>query len=318
MSTKKFSQFLIIFLLLGALACEDNDCPEGIDDDYSLSYSMYGGFAGASWELHIAHDGYLEVHNTFFGLGDEIESLVVADSLTSMQKAEWGQRIEDVGFNCLEENYPPINIVMDGFSHDLMVTTRGETKAVHIDANSNAPKSLEQLVWDLYYDIIHPVYHDSSTTGILFVRTIYNLLPWPFSDVVATGGAGRHILSDIDITGEITRFLNDLYYPGGVYQWSTSYCFIDDYRIYTIGYSRGDYFTFHNRDSLHNWPENISFALADIEAGGMAMEGDLYQQVRSVIGTLPNIRTNFIDSEILADSLVYSIVLWPGVPIAVQ
>lgn len=260
-----------------------------------------------SWDLHIAHDGTLEIYNNI----SVSNAYVVTDDLTADHKSGWGQRLEDVGFFCLADNYSPAETVADGFSHSMTVNNRGRTHTVYVESGSNAPAELTELLWDIFNEIILAVYYDSTTIGTL-VSKKSPLLEWPFAEQ-APLLAAAYAFADVDSTGEIRTFLDSLYYPGGWRQNSTEYFFLNNSMVHTIGYWGGDEFGFRSGDSLYHWPKNIPITLGDIGDDGLVLKGDLYRQVRSIIGTPPNHRYYFYEGEIKLASILHYIQIRPGV-----
>lgn len=86
-------------------ACQPSQCLETVDADFSLEYTQYGGWIERA-TLVINADGSVEGRFLSYSGFGSVTTYKVRDSLSYLEKNEWGDRLNEIEFFCLEDDYP--------------------------------------------------------------------------------------------------------------------------------------------------------------------------------------------------------------------
>lgn len=283
MHSKVWIGIALGFLLVGG--CDSNDCLETVDDDFEMQFILRGGIAGVHHRLVVYEDGKIETTDRAYlpyGSGPSLE-LVVYDSLTTAEKAAWAGRLNEVGLFCLDNDYPPATVIMDGFDYELTVASHGQTITISAADKGGHPAALHELFWDLHYNLYVPTYQDSATVGTLLIWQEYSVQPWllteqaPLTDNVYT----EYFFSEIDSTGEIARYLNDLYYPDGDYNKDIHYLHLEGDYLYRFTMIDNG-FKVNSAHPVQYWPQELNIHLSDITDEGVVVRDDVFRQVAAL------------------------------------
>ncbi|MFB0516912.1 MAG: hypothetical protein ACETWG_09980 [Candidatus Neomarinimicrobiota bacterium] len=269
--------FLLSMVLLagiGFICCEQDTCPELVDSDYALQFVLRGGFAGVNQKLVLDEVGTIETYNSAY---------LVTDSISSEVREVWRHRLNDVGFFCLDDYYPPAEIIMDGFSYELTVSSRGKTKTVSAEDRGGHPAALRELFWDLHYDLYLPIYQDSAKVGTLLIWQEYGVLPWPFAEQapLADNIYTEYFFSVIDTTGAIALYLNGLYYPDSGYNKDINYLHLEGDYLYRLTMIENG-FKVNSAHPVRYWPLELNISLSEIPDEGLVIRNDIFRQVAAL------------------------------------
>ncbi|UCH11386.1 MAG: hypothetical protein JSU61_05725, partial [Fidelibacterota bacterium] len=102
----------------------DQVCP-----DYRLEYGMSGGIAGVHHQLVLSEDGTVEARN---------KAYVVTAAITFEERELWRERLNQVNFFNLDDEYLPDKPMPDGFGYQLIVESGGQAKSISV-ADGGAP-----------------------------------------------------------------------------------------------------------------------------------------------------------------------------------
>ncbi len=287
MAMRKPLGFLLIsFLLISN--CDRYECPKSVEANFSLQFDLAGGFAGEHHRLVVYEDGKIETTDrVYLPYGGEPLELMVYDSLTTAEKAAWAGRFNEAGLFCLDDSYHPAERIADGFWYELSVTSGGNAKT--ITASDWAPpdqpayfKDLHGLFWELHYELYVPV-RDSANVGTLFNWQKYAVKPWPFTEQVplTDNVYTEYLFSEIDSTGEIARYLNDLYYPDGDYNKDIHYLHLEGDYLYRFTMIDNG-FKVNSAHPVQYWPQELNIHLSDITDEGVVVHNEVFRQVAAL------------------------------------
>lgn len=114
------------------------ELPKGV----LIAYRRSGGFAGVNEEWHIYEDGQITLAS---GAGASIENREW--KAAPEQVGALVEKITDLGFFQLTENYMPFDTCCDRFSHELVVRSGSNiNQVVTIDAAEGVPPELWQIL----------------------------------------------------------------------------------------------------------------------------------------------------------------------------
>ncbi len=315
---KKRTPFLPSLVLLagiGFMCCEQFTCPDLVDSDYALEFILRGGFGGICSTLVLNKDGTVEASNrTHLESGSTIWP-VVSDSIPLPIREEWQHRLNDVGFFCLDDDYPPATVIVDGFLYELTIESQGITKTVSAADMGGHPDKLHKLFWDLFYDLYLPVYQDSATVGTSLIQQKYMIQTWPFTEQasLANNVHTECLFSEIDSTGEIARYLNGLYYPDGECDQEANYLHLEGDYLYRFTMIVNEGFKINSAHLIRYWPEEFNIALSDIPVEGLAIRNELYKQVEALLIEPLYLNSIFIEALVTEDMVAYYVALVNGV-----
>lgn len=292
------------FLLVGG--CDFNDCQETVDDDFEMQFVLRGGFVGVYYKLVLDKAGSVEAHNGTF---------LVSDSVSAQVRKEWQDRLNDVDYFCLDNDYPPTTVIADGFDYELTVVSHGQTKTISAADEGGYPAALHELFWDLYYNLYVPTYQDSATVGTLFIWQEYSVQPWPFTEQapLTDNVYTEYFFSEIDSTGEIARYLNDLYYPDGDYNKDIHYLLLAGDHLYRITMIE-DGFKINSAHPVRYWPQELNVSLRAISDEGVIIYDDLFRQVKALLIEPLYLNSIFVESLTADEMTAYYLTLVNGVP----
>ena len=307
-----------IGVILGGLWCsgpaEPDTCPDLVDSDYTLQFILRGG--GVYHKLALNEDGTVEASaRRYLDSGSAIWQ-VVSDSVSSQVRYVWLDRLNDIGFFCLDDYYPPATQWMDVSFYKLTVVSRGKTKTVTAEDRGGHPAALHELFWDLYYDLYVPVYRDSAKVGTLSIWQEYKVLPWPFTDVapLTDNVYTEYFFSEIDSTGEIARYLSDLYSPDSNYNKDIGYLHLEGDYLYGIKMIDNGIKVLPPHP-VRYWPEELGVSLGDIPAEGVIVRDEVFRQVKALFIEPLYVNSVFVESLTAEVLLAYHLILVNGVAV---
>lgn len=278
-----FLPSLALLAGIGFICCEQYTCPDLVDSDYALEFILRGGVGGICSKLVLNEDGTVEASNREYLESGSAIWPAVSDSIPLQVREEWRHRLNDIGFFCLDDYYPPAEIIMDGFNYELAVVSCGKSKTVTAEDRGGHPAALHELFWDLFYDLYLPVYQDSAEVGTLLIWQEYRVLPCPFTEQapLADNVYTEYVFSEIDSTGEIARYLNDLYYPDGDYNKDIHYLHLEGDYLYRFTMIDSG-FKVNSAHPVQYWPQELNIHLSDITDEGVVVRDEVFRQVAAL------------------------------------
>lgn len=317
------SKVSIAFILLAGLVLmrcqgpsEPDTCPDLVDSDYALQFVLRGGVAGAYHKLVLNEDGTVEASTRGYLESGSAIWPAVSDSIPLPVREEWQHRLNEIGFFCLNDNYPPATIIMDGFSYELTVSSRGKVKTVSAEDRGGHPDALHELFWDLHYDLYLPVYQDSAKVGTLLIWQEYRVLPWPFTEQASLTDNvyTKYFFSEIDSTGEIARYLNDLYYPDGDYNKDINYLHLEGDYLYRFTMIDNG-FKVNSAHPFQYWPQELNIHLSDITDEGVVVRDEVFRQVAALFIEPLYVNSIFVEVLTTEEVSAYHLRLLNGVAV---
>ena len=300
------NRYWLFLLTLGFMTgCQEFQNTNEVYSGYTLEFTLTGGFAGAHNKLTLSEDGAVEASN-----GGFLVSAVVSQEI----RALWLERLNDVGFFALDDDYPPAMVIMDGFYYELTVTSQGQTKIVTATDRGGHPDDLHELFWDLFYELFLPVYRDSAAAATVLIRQQYLLQTWPFISRAPLMGHiyTEYTFSEIDSTGEIERYLKALYYPGGTYHTEIRYLHQEGDFLYRFTMLDGG-FKINSAHPVRNWPADLNLPLSDIPDEGVVVQGEAYQEIKALLIEPLFVNSIFIEGPAAEDVAAYYVAKRNGV-----
>lgn len=270
------NRYWLFLLTLGLMVgCQEFPCTDQVCPDYTLEYVKSGGFGGVYHQLVLNEDGTVEARNKVY---------MVTAAITSEEREVWRERLNQVNFFNLDDDYLPEEPIADGFGYQLIVESEDQAKSVSVADGGAPPEDLFVLLGALYSDLYLPVYRDSATLGTVF-STKYQVRPWPFTAVAALreqGLAESFYFDEIDSTGEIEDYLRALYSPDGDYVSDPYHLHQEDDSLYTLKLQANGFFI-KSVHPIRYWPADLNIPLSDIIDEGVIVQAEVYQEVKALL-----------------------------------
>ena len=257
-------------------------------------------------QLILNEDGTVEARNGVY---------MATAAITSEEREVWRERLNQVDFFNLDDDYLPEEPMADGFGYQLIVESEGQAKSVSVADGGAPPEDLCVLLGALYSDLYLPIYRDSATTGTV-LSTKYQVRSWPFTTAASLRehGPGAYFYYDeIDSTGEIKDYLRALYSPDGDYVSDVYHLHQEDDSLYMLTL-RTSGFYIKSVHPVRYWPEDLGISLGDITDGGVVVEDVLYNQVKALL----IINSIFMEAPAAEDVVAYYVTLRNGVYVGWQ
>ena len=276
----RFWSFAAVFLLISA--CQPSECLETVDADFSLEYTQYGGWIERA-TLIINEDGSVEGRFLSYSSFDSISTYKVRDSLSTLEKSEWGDRLNEIDFFCLEDDYTKKSPIPDDDKYEISVVSGGVHKTVNVIPGGNYPADLISdlliLFNDLYRDVFLPI-RDSASVGTVILARDFIIREWPFSAELPLSGleAGVSLTS-----GTIRAYLDSLYHPGPEHaDLERNYLYLEGDSLYRVSVGT-IYFSVREVLWAEAWPSGLDRLPSEIPVGGIVIRNDQFRELRSVL-----------------------------------
>ncbi len=277
------NRYWLVLVTLGFIAgCQDSQCLETVDADFSLEYTQYGGWIERA-TLIINEDGSVEGRFLGYSSFDSLSSYQVRDSLSYLEKSEWANRLNESDFFCLEDDYTAITPIPDDSKYEITVVSRGVNKTVNVISDGKYPANLIPdlliLFNDLYSDVFLPI-RDSASVGTVILARESIIREWPFSAELPLSG----IEDAVEVTsGPIRAYLDSLYHPGPEhYDLERKYLYLEGDSLYRVSVGT-IYFGIREVLWAEAWPSGLELLPGEIPVGGIVIRDDQFLELKSVL-----------------------------------
>ena len=276
------NRYWLFLLAIGFITgCQDSQCLETVAADFSLEYTQYGGWIeGAT--LIMNEDGSVEGRFLGYSSFDSLSSYQVRDSLSYLEKSEWGDRLNQIEFFCLEDEYTKITPIPDYNKYEITVVSGGENKTVSVVSDGKYPANLIPdlliLFNDLYTDLFLSI-RDSASVGTVILAREFIIREWPFYAELPLSG----IEAAVEITsGPIRAYLDSLYQPGPGSDLERKYLYLEGDSLYRVSVGT-IYFSIREVLWAEAWPPGLERLPEEIPVGGFVIRDDQFQELKGVL-----------------------------------
>ncbi len=310
------NRYWLVLVTLGFIAgCQESQCLETVDTDFSLEYTQYGGWIERA-TLIINEDGSVEGRFLGYSSFDSLSSYQVRDSLSYLEKSEWGDRLNESDFFCLEEDYTEITPIPDDNKYEITVVSGGVNKTVSVISDGKYPANLIPDLLILFNDLYSDVFlsmRDSASVGTVILARDFLITGWPFYTELPLSGIGS---AGVEVTsGPIRAYLDSLYQPGAGHDPDRNHLHLEGDTLYWLSVGT-IYFSIRSVLWAEAWPSGLELLPGEFPAGGFVIRDDQFRELKGVLqgpdyGTYP-IFTLIPPSE---DVVAYELWLLVGEPL---
>lgn len=260
-----------------------HECDQEVDTDFSLEYTRHGGWIGRS-TLLVNKDGAAEAQFLGYRALDSLSLYYVTDTLSDIEKSEWADRLNEIGFFCLEDNYTDLTPIPDYNKYEITVVSGGVSKTVTVISDGNYPANLVPdlliLFEDLYNELYIPIL-DSATVGTLILAREFVVCRWPFTAELPLSGMGPYAIR-YSSSGQIGAYLDSLYHPGAGPDQDWTYLQLEEDTLYRLSVGTV-YFSIRSIHWVEAWPQGLGILPADFPNESLVVRNDLFQELKGVV-----------------------------------
>ena len=277
------NRYWLFLLAIGFITgCQDSQCLETVAADFSLEYTQYGGWIeGAT--LIMNEDGSVEGRFLGYSSFGSLSSYKVKDSLSSLEKSEWRDRLNEIKFFCLDDDYTEITPIPDYSKYEITVVSGGVKKTVSVISDGKYPANLIPdlliLFNDLYRGLFLPLC-DSAAVGTVILAREFIIREWPFSTELPLSG----IETTVEVTsGPIRAYLDSLYHPGPEHNdLERNYLYLEADSLYRVSVGT-IYFAIREVLWAEPWPSGLERLPDEIPVGGFVIRDDQFRELKGVL-----------------------------------